>query len=166
MISSKFIRWLFFDVDDGLLLSEKLEDMNEIMTRMKSEFEIHEVTLTSYLGFQIEKSGKGILLHQSNYIEKVLTTFEMKGCNPAPSQISIQSKETVQSPSLSSDNKYREAVGSLMYLAVTTRPDTMFAVLKVSRKVCDPTKNRLAVGETNISIPSRDNWIWLTLQRW
>lgn len=39
---------------------------------------------------------------------------------------------------------YREAVGSLMYLAVGTRPDISFALDRASRSLCQPKESDLA----------------------
>lgn len=129
-------------VDDGLLFAERSESIMEIMDRLKGEFEIHEVSLTSYLGFQIEVSNKHeILLHQKSYINKMLTKFEMEGCNSVSSPVSQICEEPLPNKPLEPSVKYREAVGSLMYTAVTTRPDIMYAVMRASTKLCNPTEH-------------------------
>ena len=35
--------------------------------------------------------------------------------------------------------KYKQAIGSLLYLAISTRPDILFSVSRASRKSKDPT---------------------------
>lgn len=127
-------------VDDGLLLGEDEESINDIISKMKNEFEIHEVSVSSYLGFQVEMSPRGdVMLHQTSYIKAILRRFDMENCNSVTSPISISRTESSLVEPIGRDIKYREAVGSLMYAAITTRPDIMFAVMKVSCKVCNPT---------------------------
>lgn len=127
-------------VDDGLVFAENQRGATDILEKMKSEFEIHEVTVATYLGFQIELLEHGhIFIHQSRYIRTILTRFEMEDCYAVKCPIST-TISTGSAENLGPTIKFREAVGSLMYRAVTTRPDIIYAVTKVSRKVCNPTE--------------------------
>lgn len=125
-------------VDDGIIVSESEDEIDKLLTQLKSQFEIHEVDLTGFLGFQIERNEKGIFLHQSNYVRRLLEKFNMNECNVADSPVSSES--VTNEESLSADIPYREAVGSLMYAAVITRMDIMFAVSKASRYQLSPSK--------------------------
>lgn len=127
-------------VDDGLVFAENQDLIKSVIDRMKNEFEIHEVSPTTYLGFQIKYDDGKIFLHQSSYINTILENFEMERCSPATSPIVSQYQQIDYSPALGPGNKFREAVGTLMYIAVTTRPDIMYSVMRVSVKVCNPTE--------------------------
>lgn len=86
-------------------------------------------------------------LSQQGYIERVLAKFNMQDCKPqmipADPNLELHSlqcssedgeaQKTLNAP-------YRDAVGSLMFLAVVTRPDIAFAVSQVSRFLHNPSE--------------------------
>lgn len=68
-------------VDDGLLFAEDQRQTSDIIQKMKKEFDLHEVSVASYLGFQIEIPTRGqVFLHQSGYIQTILDRFDMGDC--------------------------------------------------------------------------------------
>lgn len=127
-------------IDDGLIASNNSESIVSIIEHLQKEFEIKVFEAECYLGLQIERRSNGaIFLHQENYAKKVLARFTMDNCNsvttPAdPNQVLCSSEvKSTQFP-------YRQAVGSLMYLAVATRPDISYAVGLVSRFLEHPSE--------------------------
>ncbi|KAM0736959.1 Retrovirus-related Pol polyprotein from transposon TNT 1-94 [Formica fusca] len=75
-----------------------------------------------------------MFIHQSEYAEKVLRKFGMLDAKP----VSVPADpNAVLCPAEDEDEcdnvPYREAVGSLMFLAVVSRPDIAFAVNSVSK---------------------------------
>ena len=62
----------------------------------------------------------------------------MEGCNPVP--VPCENGQGGESKALQNKTIYREAVGCLMYLMVTTRPDLSFAVSKAARVMEQPTE--------------------------
>lgn len=125
-------------VDDGIIFAEEQRDIEHLLRQLKKNFEIHQLELSSFLGFQIHRGVEGeIYLHQFNYIKKLLKTFRMTDCAPIDTPASVspaQSDELVNS-----GTPYREAVGSLLYAAIMTRVDIAQAVAKVARRVENPT---------------------------
>lgn len=81
-----------------------------------------------------------IVLSQTDYVDSILRTFNMQDCRgiSIPMEIS-PSLNTSMSPAKPADETrlqsipYQSAVGSLLYLVQTTRPDIAFAVSTVSR---------------------------------
>lgn len=139
-ITSKCETYLAIYIDDGLIASNNNESIASIIEYLQKEFEIKVFEAECYLGLQIERRSNGaIFLHQENYAKKVLARFSMENCNsvttPAdPNQVLSSSEiKSTQYP-------YRQAVGSLMYLAVATRPDISYAVGIVSRFLEHPTE--------------------------
>jgi len=57
---------------------------------------------------------------------------------------------------------YRGAIGSLLYLAICTRPDIIFAVSKAARKSKEPTMGEC---QKNIQIPKRHHEFWFKIFR-
>lgn len=126
--------YLTIYIDDGLIVSKDSKLIENVIEYLRKHFEVKAFEADSYLNMQIRRGTDGsISLHQENYTNRILDRFKMRDCNqlsiPAdPNAIlyGVDSDETVAFP-------YREAVGSLMYLAVSTRPDISFAVGLVSR---------------------------------
>ena len=86
----------------------------------------------------MKKGEDGVTLLQSHYVEKVLSCFGYMDSKPSP---------TPYDPSLllrknrgqgKDQLKYSQIIGSLMYLASTTRPDISFAVSKLSWFTSNP----------------------------
>lgn len=128
-------------VDDGIILASERSDIEYVMHELQKRFDIHQVDLSSFLGYQIENFGNYLCLHQENYINKLLGKFNMLDCNPVdnPSSITRNSKPELESSPLDESVPYREAIGSLLYAATNTRIDIALAVNKVSREVANPT---------------------------
>lgn len=84
---------------------------------------------------QIQISSDGsIFINQEAYASRVLRKFRMEDCQAVvvpsdPNQVLSNFEEAD-----SSDFPYLQLVGSLMYLAVATRPDISFAVGNASCK--------------------------------
>lgn len=133
--------YLTLYVDDGLIVSKNAELIKNVIDYLKQHFEVNAFEAESYLGLQIKRQSNGsILLHQQNYANRVLNRFNMHECNkvatPADTNATLYDLENDEIVSF----PYREAVGSLMYLAVSTRPDISYAVGLVSRFLENPSK--------------------------
>lgn len=125
--------YLLLYVDDGLILSKSKDSLNTVMQELKQNFEIKQCDSNNFVGLQIEKSEKYVFIHQSKYIERLLYKYNMQdaNCNNIPvSPHTILEKSTEY---VDKNIPYREAVGSLMHLAVVSRPDIMYGVSLVSR---------------------------------
>lgn len=114
---------------------------------MKKEFETTYSKATCYLGIEVERDRKicKLRLHQSAYIHKVLTKFEMENCNPVgvpvdTHQAFTQNIDEDGNPGPAIDVPYRQLIGSLMYLAVGTRADISFAVSALSQFLENPSE--------------------------
>lgn len=126
-------------VDDGLVAAEKQEAIEPVIKHLQQEFEIKVFELKCFLGLEIDQRSDGsIHAHQQGYARKVLNRFNMTNCNAVSTPLNnsqnlgdFEADEEIEFP-------YREAVGSLMYLAVATRPDISFAVGSVSRYLEKP----------------------------
>jgi hypothetical protein len=126
-------------VDDGIVFGHDQEEIDTVITQLSNRFEIHTVEASTFLGFQYHRGTDGsITIHQDSYIKTILKRFRMDDCKSADSPITI-TKTMNEGDILDENTPYREAVGSLMYAAVTTRLDISHAVNKVSRCVVNPT---------------------------
>lgn len=131
---------LAIHVDDELVIADSEDIIQMVMEHLGKQFEIKEMNVDCFLGLQIEQGSDGsIFVHQKTYTQRVLSKFQMNDCNsvsipsdPNQAMHEFDESETSVCP-------YRELVGSLMYLAVATRPDISYAVGLVSRFLEKPT---------------------------
>ena len=77
-------------------------------------------------------------LVQKHYVDRKLERFSMQDCEPArtPGEVGVKIEE---SPLLHTENKFKELVGSLLYLVTCTLPDIDHAVC-VPSKTSQPTE--------------------------
>jgi hypothetical protein len=106
---------------------------------LQEEFKIIIGSLENFLGMQIKCQSNGsIFVTQEAYTNKILQKFNMveaKGVSTPSSR-----EESDNQKDVSGKVPYREAVGSLMYLAAATRPDIAFAVNKAARVMDRPAE--------------------------
>ena len=106
----------------------------------------------SFLGMTIQRNrkDKNTIIHQADYTEKVLVKFNMSDSKPQSTpmvtrQVDHRNKKIKLDAEIESTEikkvPYREAIGSLMYLANATRPDIAFAVNYVARKQLNTTED-------------------------
>lgn len=126
--------YLLLYVDDGLLCSTNPTIITEVLNDLQKEFNVKICEALNFIGIQIEQCKDYIFIHQRKYIEKMLSKFNLDNANP--NSIPADPHVTLQKSTVLEDKKYfpyREAVGSLMFAAIVTRPDIMYAVSTVSR---------------------------------
>lgn len=121
-------------VDDGLIASTNEECVKPVIEHLQRMFEIKVSNANYYLGFEIHHRSDGsIHVNQSAYTRKVLNRFGFSDANPVSTPVNNQQLLSAVEDKKSITFPYRAAVGSLMYLAVGTRPDIAFGVSLVSR---------------------------------
>lgn len=126
-------------VDDGFIVSNDKKNIDSVIEHLQREFEIKVMDVNCFLGFEIDKRNDGsIFMHQTAYAKKVLEKFRMDECYPVsipcdPNQVLGSFEE-----SKVSTFPYRQLIGNLMYLAISTRPDISYAIGNVSRYMENP----------------------------
>lgn len=131
---------LAIHVDDGIVVGERTSDIESVLKYLNEQFEIKEMDVGCFLGLEIEQfEDKSIFIHQSSYAERVLKRFDMLDCNGVLCPSDHNQVMTTFDGSDMSTYPYRELIGSLMYLAVGTRPDIAHAVSIASRYLERPT---------------------------
>lgn len=132
-------------IDDRLIAASNQATADALLTQLKREFDVTKGIFSLFLGFQIERGVDGsVFLHQSGYAKRVLERFNVADANPVAVpmdnhqelSVSVHGKQEsggVRTP-------YREAVGSLIYLAIGTRPDIAFTLSTVSQYLESPDK--------------------------
>ncbi|KAI8440000.1 hypothetical protein MSG28_001438 [Choristoneura fumiferana] len=122
-------------VDDIIIACKSQEKIDNIKKLLVKRFEMRDLGEINYcLGITFERDEKQMILKQRQYIETILEKFGCKDCKPASTPMDTGLKLTKgTSPTKEKDIPYQNLIGSLMYLAVATRPDIMFAVSHLSQ---------------------------------
>ncbi|KAK5670322.1 hypothetical protein QVD99_8718 [Batrachochytrium dendrobatidis] len=124
-------------VDDILFVGNNRSLLERMKSKLFKEFSMKDLgPIHTCLNIRIirNRMGRTITLSQSHYLSDVLEKFRMSNCNPKfiplyPSNPLPAAEET--DPVTSAP--YREAVGSLMYAMIATRPDLAAAVGQAAR---------------------------------
>jgi Reverse transcriptase (RNA-dependent DNA polymerase) len=135
-------------VDDCIITSSSSELMQQYKKELNVRYSLTDLGPIHWLlGIQVtrDRARHTISLSQSNYIESIATRY---GLINAKAQNSPMIPNVLYSKEDSPANKeeaahmkkvpYREAIGSLMYAAVATRPDIAFAVSTLSQFLDNP----------------------------
>lgn len=129
-------------VDDLLIMGQKKEAVENAKKLLREAYSIKELGNVNWiLGIKIRREKTAMTLDQELMANTVLRKFGMENCNPSkvpiPNGLELKSRENEKQFDL---EKYRSAVGSLMYLATMTRPDLTYAVSLVARHMHNPTE--------------------------
>lgn len=103
---------------------------------LNKNFEMFSGPADHFVGLIIsrERSNKKIFLSAPQYIDKILSKFNMIGCHPVAIPVDQLGPRLTKAMSPSNQEKkdamacirYREAVGSIIYVAITARPDIAY----------------------------------------
>lgn len=128
-------------VDDGLVFGKSKMKIDKLVKAMQQQFEITSSDATCYLGVKIirNREKKTIHLIQTAYAKTILDKFGMTSCNSVatPADTSTTLKTNINENPI--NMPYRQLVGSLMYLAIVTRPDLAYTVATLSKFLDSPT---------------------------
>lgn len=129
-------------VDDGIIAADNKEAIKSILGMLSSKFRMSQCETGLFLGMEIVESTGAIEISQRGYAERVLERYRMGSARP----VSTPCESSVSNSALQlkqSKFPYREAVGSLNYLATMTRPDLSFAVSVASRHLDSYTEEQV-----------------------
>lgn len=121
-------------VDDIILFSsQKSLERDIVKEKLMSEFEMKDLgPAHQILGMRVCRNKEYITLDQSNYIQMVLSKFNMSDCKPSltPMETGLKlQKSEVKDANLD----YRNLIGCLMYISVCSRPDISHSVSVLSQ---------------------------------
>ena len=124
---------------DDLIVGGKNENMlNETKKMMHERFKMKDMGKLSYfLGIEFEQGDGYVKMNQKKYIEKILEKYDMIDCKPRTTP-SEQKPDEGGNQDPVDPRKYREIIGSLIYLMMATRPDICWAVTKLSQHLSNP----------------------------
>ena len=126
-------------VDDIILTGDHVTEMDRLKKSLALEFEIKDLgSLRYFLGMEVARSKRGIVVSQRKYILDLLKETGMSGCRPADTPIDPNQKlGDTNDGNLVNTTRYQKLVEKLIYLS-HTRPDIAFAVSIVSQFMHSP----------------------------
>ncbi|KAJ0804413.1 putative RNA-directed DNA polymerase [Helianthus annuus] len=141
---------LLLYVDDMLIIGKNAERIVQLKKELSKSFSMKDLgPAKQILGIRItrDRASKKLHMSQEQYIEKVLSRFNMAKAKAVSSPLTPNFKLTDKDCPSSKEEiedmdkvPYASAVGSLMYAMVCTRPDIAHAVGVVSRFLSNPGK--------------------------
>jgi hypothetical protein len=137
-------------VDDLVLMTENMKEMRKLKAvlmsgfKMKDQGEIHHL-----LGIQFKRTNDSLSMSQESYVKKMLDRFKMENAyevsTPADSNVVLEVNDGTSKPV--NQTLYQSIIGSLLYLALTTRPDIQLAVGICARYNSCPNQQHLTVAK-------------------
>jgi ATP-binding cassette subfamily B (MDR/TAP) protein 1 len=137
-------------VDDMLVASKSMVEIKRLKAQLARMFDIKDLgTVKTILGMEIHRERKNgkFWLSQKKYVEKILMGFKMNDMKPI--RIPLASHFNISSSLCHSNDEekeymslvpYANAIGSLMYVMVSTRPNISHAFGVVNIYMENPGK--------------------------
>lgn len=142
IINHKQILIVTVYVDDFLIFWNDTKMLSSLKQYLMSNFKMKDLGVAEYcLGIRITRNinESKILLDQENYLNKILEKYSMQNSKVVKTPLNTSCKFTNDSRKIDVTKvPYREAIGSLLFLAQITRPDISYAVHVVSQFCNNP----------------------------
>jgi hypothetical protein len=128
-------------VDDCFSTGGDQEEMQRMLNVLKQAVNIKILGHLSFaLGISFQWSESGVKMSQEAFIERILKKFGMENANGTHLPVQKGFKPLYADCPKSEKEKenmkkipYRSAIGSLLYIALCTRPDILFSVCALAR---------------------------------
>jgi hypothetical protein len=131
-------------VDDILLIGKRPE-INAMKSKISSRFKVKDLgPISHFLGMRVTRNreNRTVYIDQKSYVQQIIERFRMDSATPVSTPVdrSIIMKKRKDSDPSTSQLQYQEAVGSINYAAIVTRPDISFAAGMLGRYSANPSK--------------------------
>ena len=153
-----YVRWKTDGVEviavwanDLLLFASDSDLMENMKLELKSVFEITDLgEPAKIVGIEIKQdhAKKTIQISQKQLIKGILQREGLESAHPVavPMDPSIQFQLS-EGESKGKSNSYVSVIGSLMYLAIVTRPDIAYAVFRLRSYMANPVLSHWAAAK-------------------
>ncbi len=130
-------------VDDIIVASRSEKELEEIKKELSEKFKMRDLgRLHYFLGIKINQGDGTIWIGQQGYTEKLLQKYNMENSNPVavPMDPNCKLTKATNGSQPADQVLYQSAVGSLLYLAIATRPDIAVSVGIAAKFSANPTQ--------------------------
>ena len=151
-------------MDDGLICGTNRKIIEDFVDHFKKRFEIRTLPVGRFLGITIDRdrSKKRLSISQPESIEAMLNKFKMGDCKsvatPAEPGLKLSLDMSPKTDKERDEMKlipYKEAVGALLYISTTTRPDISYAVGQAAKFNHNPGLTHWS-SKVNFSLSGRN----------
>ena len=137
-------------VDDAMFFSKNEKLVKKKKALFMAKWECQDLRdVKEFLCMCITHTRTGITIDQCDYLEKVLTIFQLTDAKPAitPLPTSWEPKANTGKAMAAEITCYQSIIGSLLYLMIGTQPDIAFAVTHLSQFSTNPTKDHYKAAQ-------------------
>jgi hypothetical protein len=123
-------------VDDFYIFSNSKDQTSDLKERISMSFKMKDFgEIRECLGMRVTRNrcAGTIKLDQEAYAKDIVHKFGLEECNPVSVPLEVDRKLNVVTENNVHNAMYQRLIGSLMYLAVCTRPDICHAVSYLSQ---------------------------------
>lgn len=138
-------------VDDIILLGSNQDLIDTFKAQIKLKFKVKDHgKLRYFLGIEFEFNETGVKISQSGYCKTVIDRFGMSASNPQKiptfKNVFDELRSHQYDEPFDDPTKFRELVGSLLYLQQVTRPDISFVTNVLGQQMAKPTQFHWQLG--------------------
>lgn len=120
-------------VDDLIIAYSNENSLTDLKKQLNESFEMKDIgKLKNILGLEISYEKNQLKITQRRYIQKALKKYNMENCKPISTPIEPYLK-LEKSENCDKNIPYQNLIGTLMYLAVASRPDIAYSVSYLSQ---------------------------------
>lgn len=135
--------YLALYVDDGLLFAETKHSIDRLLGYLTKHFKVKTLDSSCFIGIEIKRNRdkKSVFLHQSAYVNRMLAKFNMADAKGVKTPLEVShelNKAEKLAEEVVSNVPYAEAIGSLLYCAMATRPDIAYPLSVLSKYTSQP----------------------------
>ena len=144
-------------VDDGLVVCNSLPLYHWIIMELQKSLEIIDMGPASlYLGNRItrDRSRRKLWLSQKSYCVDLLRTWNLSNCTPVSTPMTTKPYLLKPMPNtlpeiadIDIKPLFQKLVGSLIYLAICTRPDISYAAMSLGQFNANPSRAHLVAAK-------------------
>ncbi|KAE9281523.1 hypothetical protein PR003_g27655 [Phytophthora rubi] len=137
---------IVYVLDDILVATNNEEFKTQLFQELNDAYGIKDQgLLTSYLGVEVDQTPEAITIRQGKYAREILAKLGYEQAHSVGNPMEVNARLAPLGSDEDADTSfpYREAVGMLMYLATSTRPDLAFALGQLSRFVAKPSSKHV-----------------------
>eukprot|EP00924_Labyrinthula_sp_SR-Ha-C_P003663 snap_masked-scaffold_3-processed-gene-1.34-mRNA-1 protein AED:1.00 eAED:1.00 QI:0/0/0/0/1/1/3/0/555 len=130
---------------DHLLYAGDKNQVEVFEKEMQRKFKLKSLRkVETFIGVEFNRKTKEKMeITQSNRIKKIGEKFKIENMKPVTIALSRTEVDTIGKQKLNGIKLYQEVVGSINYLAGTSRPDVSYSSHYFSRYLQEPTENLL-----------------------
>jgi hypothetical protein len=119
-------------VDDFKVLSDTQKELQQVITHLRSKLKLKTADPKQWLGLKVRKEQDRII-NCKQKIRRLLREFGMEDCKPATTPVAPGTKLQPAEESGPEKFPYREAIGALLWIARTARPDILYGVAECGK---------------------------------